>query len=133
MKKIKEQDRKNIPKRIPERSTNDETVSFVIDVIHIHHNYRLCHATPTEKIDFLDKLLHCGKMTWHDIIHSDRLKSGVEQIRIDQLSSDPLLSLTPDETIYVFHVRNLYRIVGIRRGREFIILFIDPKGECYKH
>ncbi len=88
--------------------------------------------------EVLQKLIEYGDMTWDDIgkqQHDYSRRSKHHYLDISSLSKDALIRirechlLEETETIYSFSLQNLLRIIGLRRGAEFHIVWFDPKHE----
>lgn len=87
--------------------------------------------------EVLQKLMDYGGMTWGEIDRQqhDRGKSKHHYLNFDALSNDAkerirAKGLEEDsDAIYSFALQNLLRIIGIRQGAEFYVVWYDPKHE----
>lgn len=88
--------------------------------------------------EVLDKMINYSNMTWADIknqTHDDG-KSKHHIIEYQKLSKDAqdrikAKKLEQDsDAIFSFALQNRLRIVGIKRGKEFHVLWYDPKHEA---
>jgi len=88
--------------------------------------------------EVLQKLIEYGNMTWDDIgkqQHDRRGQTKHHYLSTQSLSDEAInrikakhLEEDTDE-IYSFSMQNLFRIIGIRHGAEFHIVWYDPKHE----
>jgi hypothetical protein len=83
--------------------------------------------------DFLNKIKSLSGLDWETIKNSNRYGNGAEKIDHSSLKQFPLKCITPDMSILVFHLSGLFRIIGVRDGKVFYVLYIDPNGRAYKH
>lgn len=88
--------------------------------------------------EVLEKLIEYGKMTWDEIgkqQHDKSRKSKHHFLSMDTLSDDAIKRIREkcfdEETdrIYSFSFQNCLRIIGLREGAEFFIVWYDPKHE----
>lgn len=85
----------------------------------------------------LQKFMDYGCMTWDDIDKQqhDRNKSKHHYLNVESLSHDAIDRIKAkhleEETdaIYSFAFQNLLRIVGLRQGAEFFVVWYDPNHE----
>lgn len=87
--------------------------------------------------EVLQKLMDYGSMTWEEIDRQqhDRGKSKHHYLNLEALSDDAKARIRArhleEETdaIYSFALQNLLRIIGLRQGEEFYVVWYDPKHE----
>ena len=87
--------------------------------------------------EVLQKLMDYGGMTWRDIGNQrhDKSKSKHHYLNPEKLSAEAWARIKAkhleDDTdaIFSFALQNLLRIVGIRQGAEFYVIWYDPKHE----
>lgn len=88
--------------------------------------------------EILQKLIEYGAMTWDNISkqqHDYSRKSKHHYLELDSLSTDALNRIKArhfeEETdvIYSFALQNRLRIIGLRHGSEFDIVWFDPNHE----
>lgn len=87
--------------------------------------------------EVLQKLMDYGNMTWGEIDRQqhDRGKSKHHYLSFDALSEgakERIKARHFDEdtdAIYSFAFQNLLRIIGIRQGAEFYVVWYDPNHE----
>lgn len=87
--------------------------------------------------EVLEKMINYSNMTWSDIkkqTHDDRKskhhaiayealsKAAQERLKAKHLEED-------SDAVFSFALNNLLRIIGIRRGKEFSVLWYDPNHE----
>jgi 5S rRNA maturation endonuclease (ribonuclease M5) len=90
-----------------------------------------------EHKEVLEKMIHYSNMTWADIKKQthDNGKSKHHLIDYEKMSKDAQDRLKAkhmeddSDSMFSFAFRNLLRIIGIRRGRMFHILWYDPLHE----
>ena len=82
---------------------------------------------------FLSILNNLSKITWQEIMRSSRYKNGTEIINSKQIKKPLPKEITPDMNILVFHLQDLFRLIGVRDGKVFYTLFIDINGDLYNH
>lgn len=106
----------------------DRAGKFAFDLSREDFNHR----------EVLQKLMDYGNMTWAEIDrqqHDVSRKTKHHYLSRSALSSDAIerikaKHLEDDEDgIYSFSFQNLLRIIGIREGAEFHIVWYDPKHE----
>lgn len=87
--------------------------------------------------EVLQKLMDYGGMTWREIDNQrhDKNKSKHHYLNPELLSAEAWARIKArrleDDTdaIFSFAFRNLLRIVGLRQGAEFYVIWYDPKHE----
>lgn len=88
--------------------------------------------------EVLRKLMEYGNMTWDEIgkqQHDKSRKTKHHFLKLESLSKDATDRIKEKhfgedtDAIYSFAFQNLLRIIGIRRGAEFHIVWYDPKHE----
>lgn len=99
-------------------------------------------AFDTNRADFqhqevLEKMINYSNMTWaeikkqthddgkskHHIIEYEKLsKAAQDRIKAKKLEQD-------SDAVFSFALQNKMRIVGIKRGKEFHVLWYDPEHE----
>lgn len=87
--------------------------------------------------EVLQKLMDYGGMTWADIDgqQHDRGKSKHHYLNPESLSTAARERIKAkgfeedSDAIYSFAMQNLLRIVGLRQGAEFYVVWYDPKHE----
>ncbi len=103
---------------------------------YLHNDYdidKLLLAEDKNIRSFLSKLNNLSKITWQEIMRSSRYKNGTEIINSKQIKKPLPKEITPDMNILVFHLQDLFRLIGVRDGKVFYTLFIDINGELYNH
>ena len=103
---------------------------------YLHNDYdidKLLLAEDKSIKSFLSKLNNLSKITWQEIIRSSRYKNGTEIISSNQLKKPLPKEITLDMNILVFHLQDLFRLIGVRDGKVFYALFVDINGELYNH
>ena len=86
---------------------------------------------------FLEKMINYSSMTWADIKKQthDRGKSKHHFISIESMSKEArtrlesLQNLNGEDAIFSFAFNNLLRIIGIRNGQFFYVLWYDVNHE----
>ncbi len=92
-----------------------------------------------DSLDFLNKMIYYSRMTWADIKQQthDQGKSKHHTLDYPGLSKqakDRIEKLKLDSDIdsfFSFAFNNLLRIIGIREGVLFHVLWYDPKHEVF--
>lgn len=87
--------------------------------------------------DFLSKLLAYSKMTWQEISGAthDQAQSKHHYISTENLSKDAwerinAKNLTDEiDAIFSFALSNIIRVIGIREGNKFHVVWYDAKHE----
>lgn len=88
--------------------------------------------------EVLQKLMEYGDMTWDEIgrqQHDKSRKTKHHYLSVDGLSKEAMERIQAKhfdeetDTIYSFALQNLLRIIGLRQGAEFHIVWYDPKHE----
>ena len=105
--------------------------------------YRACKfAFDTKRADFdyrdfIEKMIQFSNMTWNEIKKQthDEGKSKHHSISYDSLSKDArqrfdVKQLSDyEDAIFSFAFNNLTRVIGIRKGENFEVLWYDPRHE----
>lgn len=89
--------------------------------------------------DFLEKMIAYSNMTWEEISHHthDNGKSKHHYLPSNGLSKDAIERIKAKhldehtDAIFSFAFQNLIRIIGIRDGELFHVVWYDPKHEFY--
>ncbi len=88
--------------------------------------------------EVLQKLMEYGNMKWGEISKQQHDKSGKSKhhyLDIESLSHEAEIRINvkcleeDTDRIYSFALQNLLRIIGIRDGAEFHIVWYDPNHE----
>jgi hypothetical protein len=83
--------------------------------------------------DFLSKIDSISRLTWQQIINSSRKGIGCEKISVSAIKVTIPPFITKERDILSFCLSGLFRILGVREGKVLYIVWIDPKGEVYRH
>jgi hypothetical protein len=81
-------------------------------------------------VALLEKL---SRLQWKQIKKIRRESLGYEIISKDALKRPLPSDISPDATILCFRCSNRSRMLGVRRGEKFHIVFVDPKLSVYNH
>ena len=112
-------------------NTNDLHPAFCFR--YLHNDFGLSQLSGQYTQNFITKLDKLSKMSWSEINSNSRYKNGSEIIDRQQIKQSIPKEITPDMNILVFHLPDLFRLIGVRDGKVFYVLFIDINGSCYKH
>ncbi len=115
-----------------EGSTNHLKPEFNLE--YLGGDFCLSHCTKEEKGQFADRLHQLGGMTWKMIAEAHRHGSGCEEIPRHALGNRRFPDeMTDDVKLLAFRFSGMKPMVGYRRGRTFVILFLDRNFTLYKH
>ena len=96
--------------------------------------YGLKHCTEEEKAAFADRLHELGHLTWQEIQTAGRHGQGSEIITRRSLGDRQFpTEVTADVNILALRFSGKKPMVGDRRGRVFVILFLDRDFTLYQH
>ena len=97
-------------------------------------DYCLTHCTKDEKAAFAERLHELGRMTWQEIQQAGRHGQGTEIIARHAFGDRQFpAEVTDDVNILALRFSGRKPMVGYRRGRVFVILFLDRDFTLYKH
>ena len=73
-------------------------------------------------------------MTWTDIIVGGHNRIGTHTIKRRDIRKDVPAHLTEDREILAFSFgQGVQRVIGYRLESAFVIVWLDPRGEVYRH
>ena len=115
-------------------STDDLHPAFCFRYLISGYNLNNLLLSGTEYVkNFLNKIDMLSKLSWKEIEKNSRYKNGTEIIDSKSIKKELPKTITLDMNILSFHLNGLFRLIGVRDGKIFYVLFIDTKGEIYKH
>lgn len=87
--------------------------------------------------EILQKLMDYGRMTWSEIDRQqhDRGRSKHHYLEYESLGAEAKDRISAREfegetdAIYSFALQNLLRVIGLRQGAEFYVVWYDPNHE----
>lgn len=115
-------------------NTNNLHPAFCFRYLHNDFSFKqLISKEEKYTKDFIEKLDKLSKIPWKEIMNTSRYKNGTEIINRKQIKYSISKEITQDMNILAFHLQDLFRLIGVRDGKVFYVLFIDINGGCYKH
>ena len=116
-------------------STDSEYMAFALLHNKNRDKYSIESGSDAQKGDVLDKLTHFCEMTWTQIKLQAKNKSGCETIPIEKIKQRPPSIVTPEikEYLVIRCLSQTARIVGVRIGRTFEVIWFDPDLSLYDH
>ena len=112
-------------------STQSQTPLFCLNML--HGKYCLSHCEQEQRAAFADTLHKLSKLTWAQIMTSDRHASGCEIISRDSLKFDLPSTITDDVRILAFRFHGKSPMLGYRNGRTYHVLALDRDFTAYVH
>jgi hypothetical protein len=124
-------------------STNDCKIIWKFDLLDLSGRF----AFNLNRIDFnskevLEKIIHFSNMTWREVLFAthDAGKSKHHLLDPSSLSKEAIERLEAkhleeaSDSIFSFALQNKLRIIGIRDGEFFHVVWYDPNHEfCPSH
>lgn len=142
-KETKRSNQKNLKKTINvTESSNSEYPAWMFDKLDRNGKFAFCYDSEQfDAKDFLDKVIQYSTMTWGKIIeqkHDENkskhhyIKNGLSKDAEERIKEMELDEYT--DSIFSFAFDNTLRIIGIREGRNFHVIWYDKKHEfCPSH
>jgi hypothetical protein len=96
-------------------------------------NFSLNRCTKEQKVDFANTIHTLGQKTWSDIFKCHRHHGGCETISLKKKHKDRLPKIAEKLPVLSFRCFGMYPMLGFRKRKFFYIVWLDPKGEIYKH
>ena len=131
-------------KTVIKKSDSTENLKVVWLFDRIDKNGQFAFDVNREDFDhknFLDKIIGYSSMTWaeirrqtHDNGKSKHHYIGREIEKLSQSAKSRIISLKLEEetdSIYSFAFSNILRIIGLRDGEKFHVLWYDARHEVY--
>lgn len=112
-------------------STQSQTPLFCLNML--QGKYCLSHCTQEERAAFADTLHKLSKLTWAQIMASNRHASGCEIISRDSLKFDLPSTVTDDVRILAFRFHGKAPMLGYRNRRTYHVLALDRDFTAYPH
>ena len=112
-------------------STQSQTPLFCLNML--RGNYCLSQCEQEEKAAFADTLHKLSKLTWAQIMASNRHGSGCEIIARDSLKFDLPSTVTDDVRVLAFRFHRKAPMLGFRNGRTFHVFALDRDFTAYPH
>lgn len=101
---------------------------------HLGGDYCVTECTETEKASFVLRLHTLSKMTWAEIQKSHKHGLGYERIPRDRMGKRSYPEeVTDDVNMIAFRFFGKAPMVGYRKGRTFVVLFLDRDFTLYPH
>lgn len=100
---------------------------------HLGGQYCLSRCDQELRAAFADTLHKLSRMTWAEIAHGDRHKSGYEILPQNKIKAHIPEHITPDVNLLAFRFHSKRPMVGYRDGRTFHVLFLDRDFSLYDH
>lgn len=121
-------------------STENMLVEWVFDNVDKSGKFAFnIHRADFDHKIILERLLSYSTMKWSDVkrqTHDDR-KSKHHYLDYERMSSEAKERITAKkfeedvDSIYSFALNNIIRVIGIRDGCKFHVVWYDPKHEFY--
>ena len=117
-------------------STDGEKIVWMFDKIDRNGSFAFdIHRSDFRSDIIMEKLIDYSSMTWDEIKKQthDKGKSKHHLLSIDSLSKDAFERLKAkqleeeSDSIFSFALQNKLRVVGIREGRYFHVIWYDPE------
>lgn len=100
---------------------------------HLESGFDVNCCSREHQAEFAKALADWSRLTWSQIISSNRRGLGAEKISTLNKPYPTCVPADKRDKIISFRFGHLARFIGYRDQRVFYIVWIDPNGELYSH
>lgn len=113
-----------------EEGASTDTLPPLFSLSHIEKGFCVKNCDKDEQAAVALALRDISALTWGGLKQAPRKGIGYENIYAIRKS---IPAIAVSRQLIAFRVGELFRLVGFRERQTFFVLWIDPKGQVYKH